>query len=61
MTSRWLTDKDLAEHYGVHRITIWKWARELRLPAPHKIGPSTTRWLASDIAAHDDHIAGVAG
>ncbi len=55
---RYLRDLDLAARYGVSRTTIWRWARSGLLPAPHAIGPSTTRWDAAEIARHDAELAG---
>lgn len=46
---RYLTDKEVATMLGVHRITVWNWHREGRLPAPVKLAPNTTRWRADDI------------
>ena len=44
ITRRWVSDKTLSEYYEVSRCTIWKWAKNGRLPAPEKIGPNCTRW-----------------
>lgn len=43
-TRKWVSDKFLADYYEVSRFTIWKWAKNGRLPAPEKIGPNCTRW-----------------
>lgn len=45
-----LSDKDLAARYSVHRVTPWRWAQEGKLPAPVKIN-GTTRWKLTDIEA----------
>lgn len=42
-------DVELASRYGVHRITIWRWAKAGRLPAPVRLGPGCTRWRLADI------------
>lgn len=44
-----VTDNDLAERYKVSRVTVWRWARQGRLPAPIKLAPATTRWRLSEI------------
>ena len=36
---------------GWSRTTLWRWARNGRFPKPVKIGPNTTAWKKSDIAA----------
>lgn len=53
---KWLSDKDLATRYGVSRATVWRWVREGHLPAPRKIGQSTSRWPVSEIDEHDRKI-----
>ena len=45
-----LSDKDLAARYSIHRVTPWRWVRDGKLPAPIKINGST-RWKLSDIEA----------
>jgi len=52
----WLTDRDLAVRYNVHRITIWRWSREGRLPKPRKLTTQTSRWSAAEIERHDASI-----
>ncbi|TQE90693.1 MAG: AlpA family phage regulatory protein [Spiribacter salinus] len=47
----YLRDIDLARRYGIHRVTVWKWVKEGRFPAPVRLAPSTTRWRASDVEA----------
>lgn len=29
--------------------TLWRWVKEKRFPAPHKVGPRVTAWRASDV------------
>lgn len=41
---KWVSDRFLADRYEVTRQTIWRWAREGRLPPPQKIGLNTSRW-----------------
>ena len=47
---KYLSDKDLAARYSIHRATPWRWVREGRFPSPIKINGST-RWKLSDIEA----------
>lgn len=50
---KWLNDREVAQRYSVSRITVWRWAREGRIPKPHKISTNTTRWHIDDIEAND--------
>jgi len=43
-----LSDKDLAARYSIHRVTPWRWVQAGNFPAPIKINGST-RWRLSDI------------
>lgn len=52
----WLRDKDLAHRFCVSRITIWRWVKEGRLPAPRKLSPNTTRWSAEEIRQHEKEV-----
>jgi predicted DNA-binding transcriptional regulator AlpA len=45
-----LTDKDLAERWSVHRLTPWAWVKAGKLPKPIKMNGST-RWKLADIEA----------
>jgi predicted DNA-binding transcriptional regulator AlpA len=47
-----LSDKDLAVRYSVHRLTPWRWVQEGKLPKPIKLNGST-RWRLSDIEAFE--------
>jgi predicted DNA-binding transcriptional regulator AlpA len=51
----YLSDKQVAERYGVSRVTIWRWVRKPAgkdtTPFPHPItlSPGCVRWKASDV------------
>lgn len=45
---QYLSDKDLATRYSVHRATPWRWVQSGNFPSPVKINNST-RWRLSDI------------
>jgi predicted DNA-binding transcriptional regulator AlpA len=47
---KYLSDKDLAARYSIHRATPWRWVQNGKLPAPVKINCST-RWRLADIEA----------
>ena len=41
----WNNDRQLAQHYGVSRCTIWRWAKAGLLNNPVKHSTRVTRWL----------------
>ena len=47
-TSELLTIAELADYLGRHRSTIWRWAREKKIPEPMKI-IGTRYWSRSTI------------
>jgi len=49
---RWYRARDLAARWSVHEITIFKWARDGRIPKPVKFG-AASRWKGSAIIAHE--------
>lgn len=49
--AEFVTDIQLAARYAVSRQTVWRWAKEGRLPAPIKLGPNCTRWRFADVVA----------
>lgn len=57
---KYLSDKSIAERYGVSRATVWRWVREGRFPAPLKIGQGCTRWKLSDLEAWEAKQEGAA-
>lgn len=44
---------EVSMRYKVSRATIWRWAKEGRLPQPVKLAPGTTRWRAEDLQAFE--------
>ena len=50
---RYVSDRFLAERYGVVRSTIWKWKAEGRLPPPEQLSPGITRWRLDIIIEFD--------
>ena len=56
----WSSDKVLALYFDVSRQRIWVWAKEGKLPAPHKHGEATTRWNNSEVqqAEHENFLTG---
>lgn len=51
--TRYLTDRQLAERYGVNRATIWRWSQAGRFPKPVQLTPGTTRWSLEDVERHE--------
>lgn len=47
----YLTDRDLAARYRVHRTTPWVWARRGTFPSPVRLQPGVTRWRLADVEA----------
>ena len=47
----YLSDKQIANRFGVHHKTPWRWAREGNFPTPVKLTPGVTRWRVADIEA----------
>lgn len=49
---KYVSDKQLAEHFGVHRITIWRWAKsDPSFPKPIQLTPGCTRWKLAEVEA----------
>jgi prophage regulatory protein len=44
-----LSVQSVAERYEVSKATVWRWVKEGRMPAPVKMGSSTTRWVLADL------------
>jgi prophage regulatory protein len=49
----YLTDEQVAARYTISRMTVWRWAREGRLPRPVKLGPNVTRWVQAELEANE--------
>ncbi len=47
----YLTDRQVAERYGVSRTTIWLWKRKGDFPKAVRLSAGMTRWRLSDIEA----------
>ena len=46
-----LTDKDVASVLKLSRSSVWRLAKEGKLPKPIKIGGCSSRWKQSEIKA----------
>jgi len=50
----YLTDRQIAERYGVSRCTPWRWAKSGDFPKPVQLSAGCTRWRASDVRAWEE-------
>ena len=46
-----VTARTLAQVLAVSEVTIWRWAKDGRLPKPRKLGANTTRWNVGQVRA----------
>ncbi|WP_134679578.1 helix-turn-helix transcriptional regulator [Paracoccus ravus] len=45
-----VSDKQVAERYGVTRPTVWRWVKaDPTFPKPISLSPGCTRWKASEL------------
>lgn len=52
MPETFLSDRQLGDRYGVHRLTPRRWLREdPTFPKPVRLTPGCVRWKLSDIEA----------
>lgn len=51
---RYVSDRQLAERYGVHRATIWRWSQQGLLPEPVSLSDQCTRWDLAEIEELDE-------
>lgn len=58
---KYVTDKNVAERYGVTVPTIWRWAKSVEgSPQPVKLTGGTTRWRLDELEAWEKSQAKVA-
>lgn len=52
MLDTFITDRQVATRYGVHRATPWRWIKsDPTFPRPVVLTPGCTRWRLSEIEA----------
>ncbi len=51
--ARFISDKKVAERYGIARSSVWYLVKQGRLPSPTKISDNITRWNIETLDAHD--------
>ena len=47
----YLSDREIAARYGIHRVTPWNWAKQGKFPKPVKLTSGCTRWRLADVEA----------
>ena len=52
-SKKYISDRALAERFGVDRGTIWRWAAAGRLPKPIRLSPGCTRWALDEVEAYE--------
>lgn len=51
----YLSDRQVAERYGVFRTTVWGWARsDPTFPKPVALSPGCTRWKLADLVRWEE-------
>lgn len=47
-----LSDAQVAERYGVSRVTVWRWRKtDPTFPQPTTFSPGCVRWKLADLEA----------
>jgi len=47
----YLSDRQLSERFGVHRVTVWRWVSAGQFPQPVRLSEGCTRWRLADVEA----------
>ena len=53
---QFLSYADLEERYGKSRVTLWRWVRAGRLPAPFQLGLNTVGFALPEILASEANL-----
>ena len=51
-----LTEAVLCDRLDISRVTLWRWVRAGRFPAPIYLGPNTKRWTET---MYEDYLDGL--
>lgn len=54
---KYLRVKQVAEHLGISKSSVWRWVQESILPEPIRIAGRTTVWRADEVEAAIEKIA----
>ncbi len=50
MSNIFLQDNQVADRYGVGRVSIWRWLKsDPTFPKPFKLSPGCVRWRLADL------------
>lgn len=56
-----VSDKQIAERYGVSRPTVWRWLKtDPEFPKPVSLSPGCTRWKLDEIESWESVRRGAA-
>lgn len=47
--SAFISARTLARVFEVSEVTVWRWAKAGKLPAPRKLGMNTTRFSVGEV------------
>jgi predicted DNA-binding transcriptional regulator AlpA len=53
----YLSDKQIAKKFGVHRTTVWRWIKTCGFPKPVTLSPGCTRWTETAILSWESRKA----
>ena len=48
-TPVYLTDRQVADRYGISRQTVWAWIKRESLPSPIRLTAGCVRWSVDDL------------
>lgn len=48
---RYARARTLATRLDIEVSTVWRWARDGRLPPPHRLGPGVSAWDLDEVEA----------
>jgi prophage regulatory protein len=54
---KFLTDVEVANRYKVHKVTIWRWAKNNKIPIPVKISDRCTRWKLRELEKWEEKLS----
>lgn len=50
----YFNDRQIADRFGVHRATVWRWVQRGEFPKPVRLTAGITRWLVTDVEAFEE-------
>lgn len=52
MSPKYLSVYSIADRYGCHPSSVWRWVAQDKFPRPIKVG-GITRWIEAEVEAHE--------